>query len=83
VQDYHFLSVARHCRELGMQNKIGFFLHIPFQRLNCGKKLPVANTLLQDICHYNLVGLQTQQDQKNCLQVCTQLLQAQKIQKIV
>jgi len=81
VQDYHFLSVARHCRELGMQNKIGFFLHIPFPALELWKKLPVANTLLQDICHYNLVGLQTQQDQKNCLQVCTQLLQAQKIQK--
>lgn len=26
VHDYHFFSVARHCRELGMQNKIGFFL---------------------------------------------------------
>lgn len=25
VHDYHFFSVARHCRELGMQNKIGFF----------------------------------------------------------
>src|SRR5690606_23160854 len=30
VQDYHFLSIAHYCRQLGMRNRIGFFLHIPF-----------------------------------------------------
>ena len=81
VQDYHFLSVARHCRELGMQNKIGFFLHIPFASLEIWKKLPCAEQLIYDLCHYNLIGLQTTQDQKNCISVCTSLLKAQKIQK--
>ncbi|MBK0064112.1 MULTISPECIES: trehalose-6-phosphate synthase [unclassified Acinetobacter] len=80
VQDYHFLSVARHCRELGMPNKIGFFLHIPFASMKLWKKLPVAQALLEDLCHYNLLGLQTEQDQKTCIQTCAQLLKAQKIQ---
>ena len=30
IQDYHFFAVARHCRDLGMKQRIGFFLHIPF-----------------------------------------------------
>ena len=30
VHDYHFLSVAYHCKKLGIKNRIGFFLHIPF-----------------------------------------------------
>ena len=80
VQDYHFLSVARHCRELGMQNKIGFFLHIPFASLELWQKIPSGRSLLNDLCHYDLIGLQTQQDQKTCLQVCIELLKAQKIQ---
>lgn len=81
VQDYHFLSVARHCRELGMQNKIGFFLHIPFASLEIWRKIPCAEQLMDDLCHYNLIGLQTAQDQENCISVCSVLLKAQKIQK--
>ena len=33
VHDYHFLSVAYYCRQLGMRNRIGF-LHIPFCSIN-------------------------------------------------
>ncbi|XID75293.1 trehalose-6-phosphate synthase [Alkanindiges sp. WGS2144] len=81
VHDYHFLSVARYCRQLGMRNKIGFFLHIPFARLSILKQIPTAITLLQDLCQYDLVGLQTEHDQHLCMQACTTLLQAQKIQQ--
>ena len=81
VHDYHFLSVARYCRALGMQNKIGFFLHIPFAPVYIWQKIPNASQLIQDICQYDVVGLQTEKDQKQCIQVCTSLLQAQKIQQ--
>lgn len=79
VHDYHFFSVARHCRELGMQNKIGFFLHIPFASLNIWRKIPVALQLVQDLCQYDVIGLQTQTDQNTCMQTCMGLLEAQKI----
>ena len=81
VHDYHFLSVAKYCRELGMQNKIGFFLHIPFAPLFIWQKIPCAQQLIEDLCQYDVVGLQTDKDQKVCMQVCTSLLNAQKIQQ--
>ncbi|ONG42071.1 trehalose-6-phosphate synthase [Alkanindiges hydrocarboniclasticus] len=80
VHDYHFFSVARYCRELGMDNKIGFFLHIPFAPLSIWQCIPTAERLIQDLCHYDLVGLQTDYDQSLCMQACTTLLKAQKIQ---
>lgn len=75
-----FFSVARYCRELGMQNKIGFFLHIPFASLNIWHKIPVARELIQDLIQYDVIGLQTQIDQNACMQTCLNLLEAQKIQ---
>ena len=45
VHDYHFLSVAKYCRELGMQNKIGFFLHIPFAPLFIWQKNSMCSTI--------------------------------------
>ncbi|RZF55865.1 trehalose-6-phosphate synthase [Acinetobacter halotolerans] len=81
VHDYHFLSVAKYCRELGMQNKIGFFLHIPFAPLFIWQKIPSAPQLIENLCQYDVVGLQTEKDQKICMQVCTSLLKAQKIQR--
>ncbi len=80
IHDYHFFSVARYCRELGMQNKIGFFLHIPFASLNIWRKIPVGRELIQDLSQYDVIGLQTQIDQNTCMQTCLNLLEAQKIQ---
>lgn len=76
-------SVARYCRELGMQNKIGFFLHIPFASLNIWHKIPVARELIQDLSQYDVIGLQTQIDQNACMQTCLNLLEAQKFKATV
>lgn len=81
VHDYHFFSVARYCRQLGMRNKIGFFLHIPFPSATILKKIPSISTLLEDLCQYDLVGLQTQNDQQQCMQALTSILKAQKMQQ--
>ena len=74
IHDYHFLSVAHYCRELGMQNRIGFFLHIPFASLNIWKLIPQARLLIQDLSQYDVIGLQTEHDQQQCLQVATHFL---------
>ncbi|TCB50748.1 trehalose-6-phosphate synthase [Acinetobacter sp. ANC 4779] len=79
VHDYHFLSVARYCRELGMRNRIGFFLHIPFADLKIWSLLPTAQNLIQDLCHYDVIGLQTEHDQKQCMDVCHHFLASQVI----
>lgn len=69
VHDYHFLSVAHYCRELGMKNRIGFFLHIPFAPLSIWKGLDVSEKLIQHMAEYNVFGLQTEHDQKQCVDV--------------
>ena len=65
VHDYHFLSVAYHCRTLGINNRIGFFLHIPFAPLSCWQVLEQSPELLKHLAHYDVLGTQTQRDKAN------------------
>ena len=70
VHDYHFLSVAYHCRQLGVRNRIGFFFHIPFVSLRFWQSLDKSGELITHLAHYDVLGTQTQQDRANCLAVC-------------
>lgn len=74
IQDYHFFAVARHCRDLGMKQRIGFFLHIPFPQLWVWDFLTYGQTLINQLLDYDVVGLQTQQDAQNCAAVIEHLL---------
>lgn len=74
IQDYHFFAIARHCRDLGMKQRIGFFLHIPFPQLWVWDFLTYGQTLINQLLDYDVVGLQTQQDAQNCAAVLEQLL---------
>lgn len=69
VHDYHFLSVAYYCRQLGINNRIGFFLHIPFVALSFWQQLAESAELIKHLAHYDVIGTQTQQDKTNCLKV--------------
>ncbi|QIO05837.1 alpha,alpha-trehalose-phosphate synthase (UDP-forming) [Acinetobacter shaoyimingii] len=77
VHDYHFLSVAAYCRQLGMKNRMGFFLHIPFAKQSIWKKLSVADQLIGNLCEYDVIGLQTEYDQQKCMSICQGFVQAQ------
>ena len=70
VHDYYFLSVAYHCRQLGIRNRIGFFFHIPFVLLPFWQSLDKSGELITHLAHYDVLGTQTQQDRANCLAVC-------------
>lgn len=76
VHDYHFLSVAYHCRQLGIRNRIGFFLHIPFVSLSFWQSLDKSSELITHLAHYDVVGTQTQQGKTNCLAVCRYYLKS-------
>ena len=69
VHDYHFLSVAYYCRQLGMRNRIGFFLHIPFVALPFWQALDQSAELIRHLAHYDVLGTQTQLDKANCVAV--------------
>jgi trehalose 6-phosphate synthase/phosphatase len=68
VQDYHLLFCAAMLREMGLRNRIGYFLHIPFPPLDLFLKLPWRFQLLQALLQFDLVGFQTPRDRRNFFQ---------------
>ena len=62
VHDYHFFLLAEALRKAGVTNRIGFFLHIPFPAKQVFCALPNHLVLGHALTHYDLVGLQTQDD---------------------
>ena len=72
VHDYHLIPLAAELRALGVKNRIGFFLHIPFVPPSLFDALPQASKLLRMMCDYDVVGFQTAQhlhDFEDCMQV--------------
>ena len=61
VHDYHFIPLAGALRRLGVTNRIGFFLHVPFVPPSVFEALPQGDRLLRDFCAYDVVGFQTAQ----------------------
>ncbi|HZF36184.1 MAG TPA: trehalose-6-phosphate synthase, partial [Candidatus Angelobacter sp.] len=49
-------------RKLGVQNRIGFFLHIPFPTTEVLTALPGHERLVEALCAYDLIGFQTSND---------------------
>ena len=69
VQDYHFIPLARELRKLGITNRIGFFLHIPFPVLADLSIMPRAEMFAENLAHFNLIGLQTRGDVARCMEM--------------
>lgn len=65
VHDYHFLLLAKALRERGHRNRIGFFLHTPFPPVEIITGLPHHERIISSLCHYDLVGFQTETDAAN------------------
>lgn len=64
IHDYHLLPFADACRKLGMKNRIGFFLHIPFPAFEIFHALPPSKELLEKLCKYDLLGFQAKNDRQ-------------------
>lgn len=62
IHDYQLMPLGRMLRESGLDNRIGFFLHIPFPNIAVFRLLPPYEQLVKDLCEYDLVGLQTDED---------------------
>ena len=65
IHDYHLLPLAKALRERGHENRIGFFLHVPFPPPALITALPKHERLILALCHYDLVGFQTDTDADN------------------
>ncbi|AQS47424.1 trehalose-6-phosphate synthase [Thioclava nitratireducens] len=69
IHDYHFFPLAEELRSLGVTNRIGFFLHIPFPNITDLDVLPDPPAFARWLAHYDLVGLQTRADVARCLEM--------------
>lgn len=65
IHDYHLIPLASELRKLGIENRIGFFLHIPFPPPEIVAAVPEHDWLFDTLFAYDLVGFQTDQDVSN------------------
>jgi len=62
VHDYHLIPFGQRLRELGVRNRIGFFLHVPMPSSDLLAALPNHEVLFGALASYDLVGFQTERD---------------------
>ncbi|MGH8196249.1 MAG: alpha,alpha-trehalose-phosphate synthase (UDP-forming) [Woeseiaceae bacterium] len=62
VHDYHLIPLAMELRKGGVDQPIGFFLHVPFPGYDVLQVLPDRLFLLQALSAYDVVGFQTTRD---------------------
>lgn len=74
VHDYHLIPLADELRKLGVENAIGFFLHIPFAPSSLFSALPRGDELLRDLCAYDVVGFQTAEHRDDFLDAVRRIL---------
>lgn len=65
IHDYHLLPLAEELRQMGVSNRIGFFMHIPWPSPDVFLTLPVQDTLLRAMTALDLIGFQTEDDAEN------------------
>jgi trehalose 6-phosphate synthase len=74
IHDYHLIPLGAELRRLGVRNRLGFFLHIPFVPASLFAALPQGETLLRAFLAYDVVGLQTEEHRRDFLDAVKQVL---------
>jgi len=67
VHDYHMIPLGLELRKLGVENPIGFFLHIPVPPAQIFLAIPEHRELARGLAAYDLVGVQTRVDVANLI----------------
>ncbi|TXI00878.1 MAG: alpha,alpha-trehalose-phosphate synthase (UDP-forming) [Rhizobium sp.] len=65
VHDYHLIPLAAELRQMGLKNRIGFFLHIPWPPADVLFAMPVHEEIMRGLSSYDLLGFQTDHDLEN------------------
>ena len=69
VHDYQLIPLGEKLRAIGVRQKIGFFLHIPFPHFEVLRALPTYAEIVRALLAYDLVGFQTAADRECFLEV--------------
>lgn len=67
IHDYHLIPLAAMLRDRGIENRMGFFLHIPWPPSQVSSALPAYERLLRGLAAYDVVGFQTPLGAENFL----------------
>jgi trehalose 6-phosphate synthase len=62
VHDYHLIPLGEQMRLAGCEQRIGFFLHVPWPSVEVLLALPNHEELVRSLCAYDLIGFQTWRD---------------------
>jgi trehalose 6-phosphate synthase len=65
VHDYQLIPLGEELRTLGLKQRIGFFLHVPFPHFEVLRALPKFAEIVRALLAYDLVGFQTETDRAN------------------
>lgn len=65
IHDYHLLPLAAELRQMGFNNRMGFFMHIPWPSPDVFFTLAVQDTILRAMTALDLIGFQTEDDAEN------------------
>lgn len=79
VHDYHLMLVAKELRALGVENKVGFFLHTPFPPPDIFAALPWRSQIISALAEYDLVGFQTMRDRNNFVRSIESLIKGLRV----
>lgn len=72
VHDYHFFTLAGQLRAMGIENRIGFFLHIPFPSPDIITALPRHTALVRSMLAYDVIGFQSNRDRNHFVEYLIQ-----------
>ncbi|MGS8722726.1 trehalose-6-phosphate synthase, partial [Salmonella enterica subsp. enterica serovar Infantis] len=61
------LTFASELRKSGVNNRIGFFLHIPFPNPEIFNDLQPHDELLEQLCDFDMLGFKTENDRRDFL----------------
>lgn len=81
VHDYHLMLVGQELRKAKVQQKMGFFLHIPFPPLDIFLKLPWRFQMIHALLQYDLIGFQTMRDKRNFIECVKTLIKEARVVK--
>jgi len=62
VHDYHLFQLGLSLRQSGVEQPLGFFLHVPFPNFDVLRVLPCYPQILRALAAYDVVGFQTDRD---------------------
>lgn len=68
IHDYQLLLVGKFLQEMGLKQRLNFFLHIPFPSPDLFQRLPVCDDLMEAMLNFDHLGFQTARDKRNFIQ---------------